>query len=183
MKLIKNQIYFVAVLLFILLLVVFAAGCGRDAGEKNSEPAASEGVKETVTLYFSDAQAQYLKPENREVVIKNDSLEEVVIEELIKGPEDTALRRTVPEEAELLSVSVSEGVVSVNFSQEFKTKHWGGSTGEILTLYSVVDTLAELPGITSVQFMLEGEKMDTLAGHFGTENPLEPDWTLVQAEQ
>ncbi len=186
MKFIKNQVYTIMTFLLVLLMV-FTAGCGKDTGgKKNPEqvtpPATSEEVKETVTLYFSDDQAQCLKPEKREVVIKNESVEEVVVKELINGPVDPELRRTIPGEAKLLSVTVSGGVARVNFSQEFKTKHWGGSTGETLTLYSVVDTLAELPGITSVQFMLEGEKMDTLAGHFGTENPIKPDWTLVQTE-
>lgn len=187
----KYKIYPIAVFLCIALMV-FLAGCGKwvnrnpDQRDLNqtSPPAVSEEVKETVNLYFSDDQAQYLMPEKREVTVrKGSSIEEAVIKELINGPADPALMRTIPKEAKLLSVSVSGGVANVNFSREFKTKHWGGSSGETLTLYSVVNTLAELPGITSVQFLLEGEKMDTLAGHLGTEDPIKPDWDLVRTKQ
>lgn len=138
-------------------------------------------TKVRVTLYFGDKQAMYLVPEEREVVKGNQSLEEVVLSELIKGPRNPELVKTIPEGTKLLSVQVVEGVAYVNFSKEFQTRHWGGSAGETFTLYSVINSLAKLEGIQKVQFLLEGEKLGTLAGHIETAEPMAPQWNLVQS--
>lgn len=139
-----------------------------------------EQTKLKITLYFGDRQAMYLIPEEREVVKGNQTLEKVVLNELIKGPQNPELVRTIPEGTKLLSAEVIDSIAYVDFSEEFKTRHWGGSAGETFTLYSVINSLAELGGIQKVQFLLEGEKMDTLAGHIDTTEPMAPQWNLVQ---
>ncbi|MEW6572998.1 MAG: GerMN domain-containing protein [Bacillota bacterium] len=144
----------------------------------SSEPAET---KVKVTLYFGDKQAMYLVPEEREVVKGNQTLEEVVVNELIKGPLNPELVKTIPDGTILRSVQVVDGIAYVNFSKDFQTKHWGGSAGETFTLYSVINSLAKLEGIQKVQFLLEGEKMGTLAGHIETTEPMAPQWNLVQS--
>lgn len=139
-----------------------------------------EQTKLKITLYFGDNQAMYLIPEEREVVKRNQMLEEVVLNELIKGPRNPELVRTIPAGTRLLSVQVVDGIAYVNFSKEFQTRHWGGSAGETFTLYSVINSLAKLEGIQKVQFLLEGKKMATLAGHIETTEPMAPQWNLVQ---
>lgn len=137
-------------------------------------------TKLKLTLYFSDNQATYLVPEVREVEIHSKRTAEAVINELIKGPKSSKLSRTVPQEAKLKSVKVESGVVYVNLSKEFQTKHWGGSAGEAMTLYSITNSLAELPGVQKVQFLLEGKKVDAILGHADTTRPLAPNWKLVK---
>ncbi|MDQ7790112.1 MAG: GerMN domain-containing protein, partial [Clostridia bacterium] len=109
-----------------------------------------------------------------------ETLEELVLRELVKGPAEADHGRAVPEEAKVISVNVVEGVAYVNFSKELRTKHWGGSTGETMTIYAIVNSLTELDGIEKVQFLLEGEKMDTLAGHYDTSKPMGPNQELVK---
>ncbi len=172
------------------VLVLATGGCLRSEPQrmpvKSSEqnkPDISAQPQETlakVTLYFGDGEATYLVPEEREVAKETRPLEEVVIEELIKGPQNPDLTRTVPQEAKLLSVKVVDGVAYVNFSKEFQTKHWGGSAGELMTLYSITNSLAELPGIEKVQFLLEGETQEAILGHADTTQPIEPNWELVK---
>lgn len=137
-------------------------------------------AKETVTLYFGDKEAMYLIPEQREVVKGSKTIEEVVIDELIKGPENQELVRTLPPEAKLVSIEVVSGVAYVNFSKEFQTKHWGGSTGEAMTLYSITNSLSKLPGIDKVQLLLEGKTQEAILGHADTTEPLAPNWNLVK---
>ena len=132
-----------------------------------------------LTLYFSDNDASYLVPEVREVEVRGKRTAEAVINELIKGPKSSKLSRTVPQESKLISVKAASGVVYVNFSKEFQTKHCGGSTGEIMTLYSITNSLAELPGVQKVQFLLEGKKVDAILGHTNTTNPLAPNWNTA----
>jgi len=156
----------------------------NNAGNSKGEPPISSQPAETktkITLYFSDKQAMYLVPVEREVVKKgNESMEELTVKELIKGPENSNLVKTIPEGTKLLSLQVVDGIAYVNFSKEFKNNHWGGSAGETHTIFSVVNTLAKIEGIDKVQFLLEGEKLDSLAGHFDCSRPFTPDWDLVK---
>ena len=170
-----------------LLMTTLAVGCSkapetRPGQQQDKPPISSQPAesKVTVTLYFSDDQAMYLVPEQREVTKRGETLEEVIVTELINGPVDAGLARTIPREAKLLSVSVVDNVAYVNFSKEFRTKHWGGSTGETHTIYSVVNSLTELDGIDKVQFLLDGDNMDTLAGHFETSEPIGPSMSIVK---
>lgn len=145
------------------------------AGRKNPTPAP---VK--VVLYFGDNQAMYLLPEERSVVPGCKTLPEAVVQALIAGPRLPGRTRTIPEGTRLLSLKVSNGIATVNFSQELRTKHWGGSAGELMTVYSVVNTLARLPGISQVQFLLEGERIESLTGHMDLIQPVTPRWDIVK---
>jgi Sporulation and spore germination len=51
--------------------------------------------------------------------------------------------------------------------------HPGGSTNELLTIYTIVHALAlNLPAITAVQVLVDGREIDTLAGHVDLRRPL-----------
>lgn len=168
----------------ILILGLAVSGCGKapDTKPGDGQPPISSQPAETkitVTLYFPDDQGMYLVSEQREVEKRSETLEELVLRELVKGPAEASHGRAVPEEAKLISVSVVEGVAYVNFSKELQTKHWGGSTGETMTIYAIVNSLTELEGIEKVQFLLEGEKMDSLAGHYDTSEPIGPNEDIV----
>lgn len=127
----------------------------------------------TVTVYFSDGEAMYLRPEQR---ITDDysavDRVEMVIGELIRGPQSENLVKTVPPNARLRRVWMDGEVAYVDFSREFQTEHWGGSTGDTFTLFSVVNSLTELPGINAVQFLVEGEIEEAILGHTDTTEPI-----------
>jgi germination protein M len=153
----------------------------KKASESQPEISAEpKEIKESVTLYFGDQDAMYLVPETRKVVLGNKKLEEAVIAELIEGPSKSDLFQTVPKEAKLISIEVVDGVAYVNFNQDFQAKHWGGSTGEMMTLYSITNSLAELPEIEQVQFLLEGKKVESILGHAITSEPMSPNWKMVK---
>ncbi|WP_207637519.1 GerMN domain-containing protein [Desulfotruncus alcoholivorax] len=135
-----------------------------------------------VTIYFSDDQSMNLVPEVREVSKgKDETMESAVIRELIKGPANKNLGQVIPDGTKLLSSKVVDGVAYVDFSKEFRDNHWGGSAGETMTIYAVVDSLCKLPGIKKVQFLLEGNKQESiLNGNMDTSVPIEPDYSLVK---
>ena len=65
------------------------------------------------------------------------------------------------------------GIAYVDLSGEVSSKHPGGVLQELLTVYSVVNTLTEnLPAVTSVQLLVDGRETDTLAGHVDLRQPL-----------
>ena len=119
-----------------------------------------------VLLYFSDVEGMGLVPKEVEVQVDpNEPLEKTVLNLLINIPLNKTEVRTIPSETKVISTSISEGVCYVDFSKEFQTKHQGGSTGEFFTIYSIVNTLTELPDINKVQFLIEGEKEELYKGH------------------
>jgi spore germination protein GerM len=182
-----------ALFLAFALLAAVLAGCGAkpdaraangsEGGQKAGQPAGTgtgqEQKIELVTLYFSDKQAMSLVPEERQVVLDKGPVEEAVVRELIAGTRNPELNNTIPEGTELLSISIKDGTALVDFSKEFQLKHSKGSAGESMTIYSVVNSLAELKGIDKVQFLLEGQKHESILGHIDTSVPVEPDWSIV----
>ena len=133
-----------------------------------------------ITLYFGASTGDMLTPEVRNIPIKEkEPIEKYIIQELIKGPKDKANSKTVPPETKLLSIETKEGTCFVNLSEDFKTKHWGGSTGEMLTIYSIVDSLTELPDIQKVQFLIEGQKLDVFE-HMVFNEPFSRDESLIK---
>ena len=120
-----------------------------------------------------------LAGEEREINAGDKDFQVAVLEELIKGPQNPSLGATIPPDVQVLGVTVEEkGTAVVDFSRELLTSHWGGSMGEIMTVYSVVNTLSSLPGIEQVKFLVEGEEIETLTGHLDISEPVEPDWDL-----
>ena len=58
--------------------------------------------------------------------------------------------------------------------------HPGGSTAEQLTIFSAVDSLVkQVPGIKRVQFLVDGDAPETLAGHVDCTRPFREDLTLL----
>ena len=177
-----------AVLLVAVALLLAGGGCGskssgRTKPQNTNRPqstAEPKAAKEKVTLYFGDKEAMYLIPEEREVATGSKPIEQAIVEELIKGPRNPELSRTIPPEAKLRSIRVENGVAYVDFSKEIQTKHWGGSAGEAMTIYSVVNSLAGVSGIEKVQFLVEGKKQESLVGHADTTEPIAPNWNLVK---
>ncbi len=160
-------------LVAVALVSTAVSGCTpRASGETPQDPVSPVPSQDTVTvdLYFADDQAMEVLPERREVEVPSDPgqrppIEELVVTELLKGPDDPLLNRTFPHEAKLISVQITDGLALANFSKELVTKHWGGSTGEMMTILSLVNSLTCLPNIDRVQILVEGKKVETLAGH------------------
>jgi len=130
--------------------------------EINSE---TEGTKKVeVSLYFSDQNGDYLQVEKRGIAMV-PGLARATVNELIAGPKNTGLLRTIPEGTQLLDINIENGLCTVDLSNEFRENHWGGSSGEILTVYSLVDTLTQFPTVDEVEILVEGQQVETLAGH------------------
>lgn len=88
------------------------------------------------------------------------------INALLAGPSIDELEKgymtLIPEDTELLGASVKDGVASINFSSEFRFNKYGveGYYGQ---LAQIVYTATAFSNINSVQFLIEGEKIDYLS--------------------
>ncbi len=135
--------------------------------------------EENITLYFSDGDSLLLREIRRVTVPKGETIEKVILTELIRGPQNNMSYKTLPPETKILSAETKDGVCFVNLSADFIHKHSGGSTAEIMTIYSIVNSLTELSTVSSVQFLIEGEKKDVYI-HMVFNEPIARDISMVQ---
>jgi spore germination protein GerM len=138
-----------------------------------------------VLLYFSDSEGEYLIGEKREILKKHEIKEEAreAILELIKGPKGK-LVPTLPPRAKLLNLQINEvGLAKVNFSQALSKDHPGGSSAEMMTVYSIVNSLSiNFPKIKRVQILIDGKPVETIAGHLSLMQPISPKPDLIKRQ-
>lgn len=116
----------------------------------------------TFTLYFADENRRYLLPELRNVTLSdNVSEEDYLLRQLIQGPHEDGCLGIIPRGTSLLWTETSGGICTVNFSSEFIDNQDKGVYGAYTALMGVVNTLTALDGINSVQFLIEGETVDS----------------------
>jgi hypothetical protein len=78
-------------------------------------------------------------------------------------------------------LNAEKGEAYVDLSREAVTAHTGGSLDELLTIYTIVNALtSNLPAVTSVQVLVDGKEIDTLAGHVDLRKPLVKNLALVE---
>lgn len=127
-----------------------------------------------IVLYFADDNGQFLIPEARRIKKTNDLAKQAVLE-LIKGPTGSDLYPTIPPATIINALYISDRIAYIDLSPELIKNHPGGSTGELLTVNSLVLTLTSFPDIDKVQILVGGSSKDTLAGHIDVSMPLERD--------
>ncbi|MEK7337750.1 MAG: GerMN domain-containing protein [candidate division NC10 bacterium] len=138
----------------------------------------------TVRLFFADPETTALREVSRQVPQGVTPVEEAkrLLDELIRGPGD-ALAPTIPEGTRVRQLYIDgEGTAYVDFTRELQANHAGGTAGELLTIYSIVDTLASnLEQVKRVQLLVEGAEITTLAGHIDARRPFTPRYTFESA--
>lgn len=124
-----------------------------------------------IRVYFSTEDANYLRLEEREIDQEKD-LYFQIFEELKAGPESSELGETIPEGSQLLDYEIDGELIILNFNRALKDNHWGGSTGELLSVYSIVNSYTSLEEIKNVRILIEGEEVESLVGHLDLSQPL-----------
>ena len=141
--------------------------------------------KREVLLYFSDSEGEYLIGEKRKILKKSDMKEEAreAIHELIIGPKGKLIP-TLPPRTKLLTLQINDaGLAKVNFTLALSKDHPGGSSAEMMTVYSVVNSLAfNFPQIKRVQILIEGKPIETIAGHLSLRQPISPKPDLIKRQ-
>lgn len=107
-------------------------------------------------LYFADETGTHLVSANRTLRFSsNIAMEKLVVEQLIKLTENPELYPTINPETKIVNVTVKDGICYVNLSEAFLTQTYQ-VTPEI-SIYSLVDSLVELPNVNKVQISVNGE--------------------------
>lgn len=121
------------------------------------------GSKYNGELYFLNESSTAIESESREIRYKDiPSLAEGVIDELMKGPDNSRHRRIIERRTKLLDIyGLETGNVVVNFSREFLT---GDSQKDILAVYAVVKSLCAISTVNSVKVVIEGKDISAADG-------------------
>jgi len=150
-----------------------------------AEPAAPPaGVPRiTATLFYGSEDGEALVAVRREVALADGTVPQArqILEAQLQGA-PAPYASVVPEGTLLRAFYATErGDAFVDLTADVSTKHPGGSSTELLTVYAIVNAItANLPSIQRVQILIDGREVDTLAGHVDLRRPLERDFSLVR---
>jgi spore germination protein GerM len=150
-----------------------------------SPPAAPvvPGRKIKARLFYVAEDGAGLVSTERDVPFAEETVAQArqILEAQLAAPSEP-LVSAVPPGTTLRALFVTErGEAFVDLSREVVSGHTGGSMNEALTIYTLVNALAaNLPAITTVQILVDGRQVDTLAGHLDLRRPLEKNLAWVQ---
>jgi len=113
--------------------------------------------KVNLRLYFANENGDRLVEENQRNVIYNSniSMEKLVVEKLIEGPTTGNSYPTINPSTKVLSVTVIDRICYVNFDEAFLSQPY--SVTPDVTIYSITNSLIELPNINKVQISINGD--------------------------
>jgi len=139
--------------------------------------------KSPIHLYFAGRNSNFLMAEQRVVLHPDDpaGLADTIVKALIKGPQK-GLLKTIPADTQLRALYFTpDGTCYVDLSEAVRKNHPGGSKSELLTIYSMVNSLVlNVPEIERVQILIEGSEAPTLAGHIDLQLPVKANMLLIR---
>ncbi|MBD5453973.1 MAG: GerMN domain-containing protein [Lachnospiraceae bacterium] len=112
--------------------------------------------KVNLRLYFANENGDMLIEENQRNVVYNSnvSLEKLVVEKLIEGPATSGHYPTINPSVKINSVTVNDRICYVNLSEAFLSQPYNVTSD--VTIYSLANSLVELPNINKVQISING---------------------------
>lgn len=140
--------------------------------------------KETV-LYFANKQGNRLKKITTDITYNAvEPIARLLVEQLIAGVssiqniDETKLQSAVPSKTTLNNLTIRDNICYLDFSKDFEQQDSNVSSEVIV--YSIVDTLCELPEVTKVQFSVDGEQKEKYGDLEGFNKPLERNLDLLE---
>jgi spore germination protein GerM len=148
-----------------------------------SQPSVPPGRKITARLFYVADDGTQLTSVERDVPYGEGTIEQAkaIINAQI-APATEPLVSPVPAGTTLRALFVTpKGEAYVDLSGELAGAHPGGSLNELLTVYALVNALTvNLPAISTVQVLIDGKEVETLAGHVDLRRPLAKNLRWVQ---
>lgn len=130
-------------------------------------------------LYFANPSGDGLVLETQRVYYNsNVSLEKLVIEHLLAGPQTEDAIASLPQEAKLVNVSVADRICYVSLDSGFRTQNY--NVQEEIVIYSLVDSLTALPHIDKVQISVNGDTSGVYRERFSLSTLYEEDLSYVR---
>jgi hypothetical protein len=176
-------------------VVLVVMGGRRDGGATKTAPVGATnstgadvspsllGRKIKARLFYVSEDGTRLTGVEREVVYgEGPAAQAQLIINAQLAPVAAPLVSAVPPGTTLRALYLNaKGEAYVDLSRDVVTAHTGGSRNELLTIYTIVNALtSNLPAVTSVQVLVDGKEVDTLAGHVDLRRPLAKNLDVVE---
>ena len=148
-----------------------------------STPISRYPEQSAVHLYFVARETFFLKAEKRAVYPSEDpaAFGRVIIEALLEGSREGRVQ-AIPEGTTLRAIYISrDGIAYVDLSEAISENHPGGVESEMMTIYSIVNSLVlNVSKINAVKLLIGGREVETLAGHIDLRLPFRANMLLVR---
>lgn len=174
-------------LLFFLVLLLLLAGCGTSSlVSKNGQSQANETNYKTVEdtknnsifkIYYSDDQLLNIVEEIREIQYgSKEELVEAIWREL-QSPQNTEYI-AIWQNYKLKQIKLDNGAVILDLSTT--TLPQLGSSGEVIAVQTLINSLSQIDGIKSIQILIDGKIKETLSGHVSIDKPFVPNEVIYK---
>ena len=128
------------------------------------EEISDEQARQTkILLYFENIETGKLEIETK-IIDANLLIEnpyKKLVEFLIRGPQNTKLKKIIPDGTILNDIKVENNCAIINFSNEFL--NYETEENKLKIINSIVNTLTNLKEINSVSFLINGEKNENIS--------------------
>ena len=151
--------------------ITYPMGVRENAPTVAQQEGPTSASKDTYRLYFSNDTLESLVPEERKISssvwAKLDPSQKatLILGELIQGPLSDTLVPTLTTKTKILSTTVQNNIATINFSKDIRDDFPGGALEEDITIKSIVWSMTQIPGISGVRILINGEFGDSIGGH------------------
>lgn len=133
-----------------------------------------------VKLYFVDSQMLRLMPVKMAIPQTTpEKMAQRMLSEIIEGrDENPKIRRLVPKEKKCMTVKVKDKIAYVDIKQSAVDAQPDGRDLELLTVYSIVNSLTGIDGIVNVRFTVNGQVQKDFKGYIDMRETFIPDYFI-----
>jgi germination protein M len=151
---------------------------------QDATPAPNSNADEnTMTIFrvVSNDQGRHLEPET--ITLSTDITDDEAKLGAAIGMMTEGKNAPLPEGTKLRSLKIEGDTATVDLSKEYKSNFKGGDELESITVQAITGTVGEFKGVKQVQFLLEGEKIDSLGGNIAFDIPVPVPQELLKEKE
>ncbi len=147
---------------------------------------ANNGTTQLATLFFPAVDEGKIMPETRSVTWAQSDADRVrqIVLALAEGSHQ-GYGRVLPASTSVRAVFIaSDGTAFLDLSSDMLSDFEPGIQTETLAIYSIVNSITiNIPSVKRVQFLIQGQQVDTLDGHADLTAAFVPDPGKVKSNQ
>ncbi len=138
----------------------------------------------TLRIYFGQKGKDFLVSEERRVRKRSMLIAQArqIIETVLEGPSSSSFYPVIPKGTTLRGLFFDSGVFTVDLSKEFAEVSNLGVSEQILSVYSLVNSLTELDPRARVRFLINGSEPAVDNGHVDISQTLTRNEDLMAPE-
>ena len=144
----------------------------------------NNGTTQLATLYFPSLNEGKIVPESRSITWAQSDADRVrqVVLALAEGSHQ-GYGRVFPASTTVRAVFLAaDGTAYVDLSNDILSDFEPGIQSETLAIYSIVNSITvNIPSVKRVQFLIQGQEVETLDGHADLTAAFTPDLTRIKS--